>query len=201
MKARLELYTDAHGTLIFDKYGECSPKNHERTRHMEVWTIVCSIKPQILLFRWEVMMKTKINESFQKLYLVAAWMSKLLLWRARVPASTWYQDVDIIILLFVLKSASEEHNVIRVLCGDMEFCLPAHVLRVQNDPVHQICMQEPHCQVPSVARHAPAHWLWYDIILVRQRETFLKDFCPGLLTMYLVVLVQLMLIWWESYSL
>ena len=49
MKARLEL--DAHGTLIFDKYGECSPKNHERTRYMEVWTIVCSIKPQILLFR------------------------------------------------------------------------------------------------------------------------------------------------------
>ena len=36
MKARLELYTDAHGTLIFEKYEERSPKNHERTRHVEV---------------------------------------------------------------------------------------------------------------------------------------------------------------------
>ena len=36
MKARLELYTDAHGTLIFDNYDECSPKNHERTRRAEV---------------------------------------------------------------------------------------------------------------------------------------------------------------------
>ena len=36
MKARLELYTDAHGTLIFDNYDECSPKNHKRTRRAEV---------------------------------------------------------------------------------------------------------------------------------------------------------------------
>ena len=31
MKARLKLYTDAHGTLIFDYYDKCSPKNHEIT--------------------------------------------------------------------------------------------------------------------------------------------------------------------------
>ena len=36
MKARLELHTDAHGTLIFDNYDECSPKNHERTHHVEM---------------------------------------------------------------------------------------------------------------------------------------------------------------------
>ena len=36
MKARLELYTDAHGTLIFDNYDECDPKNHERTHRAEV---------------------------------------------------------------------------------------------------------------------------------------------------------------------
>ena len=36
MKARLELYTDAHGTLIFDNYDECSPKYHERTQCVEV---------------------------------------------------------------------------------------------------------------------------------------------------------------------
>ena len=36
MKARLELYTDVHGTLIFDIYDECSSKNHERTHHAEV---------------------------------------------------------------------------------------------------------------------------------------------------------------------
>ena len=31
LNTRLELYTDAHGTLIFDNYNECPPKNHERT--------------------------------------------------------------------------------------------------------------------------------------------------------------------------
>ena len=36
LKARLELYTDAHGTLIFDNYNKCSPKNHEITHRMEV---------------------------------------------------------------------------------------------------------------------------------------------------------------------
>ena len=36
MKARLELYTDARGTLIFDNYDECSPTNHERTHRAEV---------------------------------------------------------------------------------------------------------------------------------------------------------------------
>ena len=37
-------------------------------------------------------------------------------------------------------------------------------------PVHQTFIQEPPCQVPSVARHALSHWLWYDIILVGQME-------------------------------
>ena len=36
MKVRLELYTDAHGTLIFDNYDDCYPKNHERTHRAEV---------------------------------------------------------------------------------------------------------------------------------------------------------------------
>ena len=40
MKDRLELYTDAHGTLVFDKYEECSPKNHERTRRKEMEPLV-----------------------------------------------------------------------------------------------------------------------------------------------------------------
>ena len=37
----------------------------------------------------------------------------------------------------------------------------------EKDLVHQICMQGPPCQVPSVARQALSHWLWYDIILAR----------------------------------
>ena len=34
--------------------------------------------------------------------------------------------------VLVLKAASGEHNVIRVLCGDIDCRLPARVLRVQN---------------------------------------------------------------------
>ena len=60
MTARLELYTDAHGTLIFDNYDECSPKNHERTHRGEVrchWLQHETI--HMLLLRWEVIMKNK----------------------------------------------------------------------------------------------------------------------------------------------
>ena len=45
---------------------------------------------------------------------------------------TWHQEVHIAILFFVLKAASGEHIVIRVLCGDIDCGLPARVLRVQN---------------------------------------------------------------------
>ena len=86
---------------------------------------------QLLQLCWEVIRKTRINESFQPLYPVTAWMKKLLQ-KARVTAPTRHQEVHITILFFVLKAASKEHNVIRVLCGDINCCLPARVLRVQN---------------------------------------------------------------------
>ena len=76
MKARLKLYADAHGTLIFDKW---SPKNHEKTHRVEVGYFFCyNMKLQMLLFRREVIMKTRLSGSFQHLYPVAAWMNKLL---------------------------------------------------------------------------------------------------------------------------
>ena len=59
MKARLELYTDAHRTLIFDNYDECSPKNHGRTHRAEGGTIGYNMKLQMLLLRREVTMKNK----------------------------------------------------------------------------------------------------------------------------------------------
>ena len=71
------LYTDAHGTLIFDKYEECSPKTHEKTCRTEVGPIGLRIKVQMLLLHWEMIMKNK-NESFRHLYPVTAWMNELL---------------------------------------------------------------------------------------------------------------------------
>ena len=59
IKRGLELYSDAHETLIFDKYEECTPKNHERTRHVEVRINGYNIKLQMVLFRWEVKNKNK----------------------------------------------------------------------------------------------------------------------------------------------
>ena len=41
MKERLELYTYAHGTLIFDNYDECTPKNHERTHRGQNGQMEC----------------------------------------------------------------------------------------------------------------------------------------------------------------
>ena len=43
-------------------------------------------------------------------------------------ASTWHHDVDIIKLFLVLQAAPEEHNVIRMLYGESDFCLSTPVL-------------------------------------------------------------------------
>ena len=61
LKTGLELYTDAHGTLIFDNYNEWSPKNHEITEPNERrWsTIGYNMKLQMLLLRREMIMKNK----------------------------------------------------------------------------------------------------------------------------------------------
>ena len=59
MNAKLELYTDANEPMIFDKYKEHSPKNHERDGRAEVGTIDYNIKLQVLLLRWDVTMKNK----------------------------------------------------------------------------------------------------------------------------------------------
>ena len=157
MKTRLELYSDAHGTLIFDNYDECSPKNHARTHR-----------------------------------------------------------ADITILFLVLKAASEEYNVIMMFYGDMNFlCLLLYSTKLAprltfrwwigaKGPVHQICMQEPPCQVISVTRRA-SHWLWY-IILVGQLECIRSEhFSEGSLsrirTVYnVMILVQLLLISWKLYN-
>ena len=59
IKAKFELYADAQGTLVFDKYEEWSSKNHERTRHDETGSIDCKIKLRMLLLLSEVIMKNK----------------------------------------------------------------------------------------------------------------------------------------------
>ena len=183
------------------------------TRGPIVWrwgTIGYNMKLQILPFRREMIMQTRLNGSFQHLYPVAAWMNDLLQ-KARLTASSWYHDVDITKEFLVLKL--HQNNTMSSGCFMVIwifFCLPLYSTKLApwltfrwwiggKDPVHQIYMQAPHCQVPSVSRHALTwHWLWYDIILVGQRECissehFSEGVCPGL--MYLVtLLMQLMLI-------
>ena len=85
-KAKLELSTDAHGTLIFDNYDECSPKNYERTHRAEVG------------YHWLQHETTDVTASpwndhenktkWELLYPVAAWMNELL-YKGRLTASTY----------------------------------------------------------------------------------------------------------------
>ena len=122
--------------------------------------------------------------------------------------------IDVVLSLSILW---EEHGVIRMLYGDMDFCVPTlYSTKLaprltfgwwigEKDPVHQICILEPHCRVPSVARHTLSHWFWYDIILAGQMECissehFSEGCQPRTRTVYLVILVQLMLITWKLYS-
>ena len=86
---------------------------------------------QLLQLRWEVIKKNKNK------YELSALLSSYSL-DEETPVESQSNgpylttEVHIVILFFVLKAVSEEHNVIRVLCGDIDCLLPARVLRVQN---------------------------------------------------------------------
>ena len=154
------------------------------------------------------------------MYPVTACMKKLPQ-KARVTAPTWHQEVHITILFSVLKAASEERNTMSSGCSVVIWiviCLRVYcvykisitayiqvVNREQKDPVHQICMQETHCQVPSVAGHGLSYQIWYHSILEGQREFISSEhvsegFLSRTWAVYLVVFVQLMLIWWKLYT-
>ena len=117
----LELYTDAHGTLAFDKYKECSPKNHERTHGGGVHWLKHQSTDAIASLRSD-------HEGQEKIRAFSTCIqSQLGLTNCCRTPEYLPREVDITILFFVLKAASEEHNVIRVLCGNMFFvCLPMY---------------------------------------------------------------------------
>ena len=85
---------------------------------------------QLLQLRWEVIKKNK-NKCELSALVSSHSLDEETPAESQSNAPTWHQEVHITILFFVLKSASEEHNVIRVLCGDIDCRLPARV-RVQN---------------------------------------------------------------------
>ena len=86
---------------------------------------------QLLQLRWEVIKKNK-----NKWELPALVSSHSLDEETPVESQSngpcLTSEVHIAILFFVLKAASEEHSIIRVLCGDIDCRLPAPVLCVQN---------------------------------------------------------------------
>ena len=90
-----------------------------------------SMKLQMLLLRWEVIMKTKTKWELSA-HVSSRSLDERTDLKARLMSPTCHHDVDITILFLVLKDASEEHDVSRMLCGDMYFCLPSPVLGLQN---------------------------------------------------------------------
>ena len=82
---------------------------------------------QLLQLLWEVIKKNK-----NKRELSALVSSHSLDEESQSNGPYLTSGVHIATLFFVLKAASEEHNVIRVLCGDIDCRLLARVLGVQN---------------------------------------------------------------------
>ena len=90
MKLSLQLYTDAHGTLILTTTMNALPRT---MREPIVWrwgTIGFNTKLQMLLLHWEVIMKNKTKWEFSAL--VSSRSLDELPWKARI---TWHHDVDI----------------------------------------------------------------------------------------------------------
>ena len=119
--------------------------------------------------------------------------------------------------VLVLKAAPEEHNAIRMLYGDVIFCLPTHVLykistkaNIQMvNMVERLCTSNLHARTSLLSAVScwacTSNWFWYDIILVGKGNYQFWTFFEGCLsrtrTVYLLILMQLILISWKLYSL
>ena len=124
MKARVEVYSDAHRTLVFDKYQEISPKDHERTRRAGVGTVDYNLNLQTILPRREAIMKNKNNKRELSALLSRHNYGKQTTVESQSDGLYGHGEADITILSFVLKAASKGHKVIRVLSDDTGiFCL------------------------------------------------------------------------------
>ena len=86
---------------------------------------------QLLQLRWEVIKNNKNKWELSALVSSHSLDEETPV-ESQSNGSHLTSEVHIAILLFVLKATPEEHNVIRVLCGDIDWRLPARVLRVQN---------------------------------------------------------------------
>ena len=138
----IDLAVSITGTLqrcpqifIFVKYEECSlAKNYESTRRTEPRGEAHWLKYQSVHSCYSF--TEKWSRKKNKWELSALVSSHSLDEETPVESQSdgpyLTSEVHIAILFFVLKAASEEHNVIRVLCGDIDCRLPARVLRVQN---------------------------------------------------------------------
>ena len=121
MKARLEIYTNGHGTSICDNYNKCSPK--------KPWKNAPCGGRVPLVTTWNYIDVTASQKMITKNK--TKWELSTLVSRRSLDewnASTWHHDVDITKLFLVLQAAPEEHNVIRMLYGERDLCLSTPVL-------------------------------------------------------------------------
>ena len=89
------------------------------------------LKYQSVQLRWEVIKKNK-NKWELPAHVSSHSLDEETPVESQSNCPCLTSEVHIAILFFVLKAASEEHNIIRVLCGDIDCRLPARVLCVQN---------------------------------------------------------------------
>ena len=152
--------------LIFDNYNECSPKNHERTHRVGVGYHWLQHETIDVTVCWEVIMKNKTK-----------WELSALISSRSLDERT---DVESQITGLYLTSWCRHHNTVlgskrcirRAQCHQDALwqyrflsafsCTGSTKLAPgltfswwigEMHIAHQMCMQEPHCQVPSVARH------------------------------------------------
>ena len=202
--------------LIFDNYNECSPKNHEITHRVGVGCHWLQHETKMLLLCWEVIMKNKT-----KWELSALVSSRSLDERTDVESqinglylTTWCRHHNTVL---DSKDASEEYNVIRMLCGNTDFCLPSPVLGQQKlAPGLTFRWWIGRCTlyIKFACKNLIAKCLqllgislaliWYHTCRAKgivSHEYFSEGCLSRTPTVYLAILVQLMLISWKLHNL
>lgn len=120
VKNKLDRYGDSRKVLVFDKYEDLSPKDHERIRRSGAGSTDYNLTHQTDLPCREVIMKSKSNKKRLSALLSTFDYGAQTTVDSQNDCLYGHEEADVTVVSYVLQAASEGHKVIRVLSDDTD---------------------------------------------------------------------------------
>ena len=127
--------------LVFDRYDNVSPKDHERLRRAGVGSTNDNIPINSPLPNRDAILKNKHNKRQLSRVLSAFDMSAAVTIDTQDTGVFGYEEADVIIISYVMQAVGEGKNVVLVLCDDTDVFVLLVFWRWRNQLVDKCRMQ------------------------------------------------------------